>query len=120
MCYKELEPLNMTLVNGQESVFQQDSAPAHKANTTQVWLWRNLLALNATNWPLGSPDLNPLGCNLRTVLKDTACRKHHNNLESLKRSLIKAAAEIPLETACAVSFDLFHLPSDLYRYGSNT
>jgi len=26
-----------------------------------------------------------------------ACRKHHNNLESLKRSLMKAEAEIPLE-----------------------
>jgi len=25
------------------------------------------------------------------------CRKHRNNLDSLKRSLLKAAAEIPLE-----------------------
>jgi hypothetical protein len=24
-----------------------------------------------------------------------ACRKHHNSLESLRRSLVKAAAEIP-------------------------
>jgi hypothetical protein len=30
-----------------------------------------------------------------------AFRKRHNNLESLKRSLVKAAAEIPLETVCA-------------------
>jgi hypothetical protein len=29
-----------------------------------------------------------------------ACRKHHN-LDSLKRSLMKAAAEIPLETVRA-------------------
>jgi hypothetical protein len=32
-----------------------------------------------------------------------ACRKHHNNLESLKRSLVKAAAEIPLETVRVVT-----------------
>jgi hypothetical protein len=30
-----------------------------------------------------------------------ACPKRHNNLDSLKRSLVKAAAEIPLETVCA-------------------
>ena len=27
------------------------------------------------------------------VLEDMACRKHHNNLESLKRSLVKVAAD---------------------------
>jgi hypothetical protein len=30
-----------------------------------------------------------------------ACSKHHNNLDSLKRSLMKAVAEIPLEMARA-------------------
>jgi len=35
---------------------------------------------------------------LWAVLEDMACRKRHNNLESLKRSLVKVAAEIPLET----------------------
>jgi hypothetical protein len=34
---------------------------------------------------------------LWAVLKDTACQKQHNNLESLKKSLVKAAAEISLE-----------------------
>jgi len=29
------------------------------------------------------------------------CQKHHNNLDSLKRSLVKAATEIPLETVSA-------------------
>jgi hypothetical protein len=32
-----------------------------------------------------------------------ACQKCHNNLESLKRSLAKAVAEIPLETVHAVT-----------------
>jgi hypothetical protein len=30
-----------------------------------------------------------------------ACQKRQNNLDSLKRSLVKAAAEIPLETVLA-------------------
>ena len=50
-----------------------------------------------------SPDLKPLDCKLWAVLKDMACRKCHNNLESLKRSLLKAVAEIPLETVRVVT-----------------
>jgi len=94
-----VKPVNTTVFNGQKWVFQQDSAPPHKAKMTQEWLQRNILALiSAEDWPSGSPDLNPLGYKLWAVLEDMACRKHHNNLNSLKRSLVKAAAEIPLET----------------------
>ena len=52
------------------------------------------------DWPSASPDLNPLDYKLWAVLEDMACRKRHN-LDSLKRSLENAAAEIPLETARA-------------------
>jgi hypothetical protein len=38
---------------------------------------------------------------LWAVLEDMAYQKHNNNLGSLKRSLMKAAAEIPLQTVCA-------------------
>jgi hypothetical protein len=31
-------------------------------------------------------------------LEDITSRERHNSLESLRRSLVKAAAEIPLET----------------------
>jgi inhibitor of nuclear factor kappa-B kinase subunit alpha len=101
-----VKPLNTTLFNGQEWVFQQDSAPAHKAKTTakttQEWLWRHVPAfISAENWPSGSPNLNPLDYNLWAVFEDMACRKSHNSLDSLKRSLLKAAAEIPLETVRA-------------------
>jgi hypothetical protein len=40
---------------------------------------------------------------LWAVLEDVACQKHHNSLESLRRSLVKAAAEIPLEMECAAT-----------------
>ena len=51
--------------------------------------------------PSGSPDLNSRDYKLWAVLEDMACQKRHNNLDSLKRSLVKAAAEIPLETVGA-------------------
>jgi len=91
--------LNTALFSGQKWVFQQNSAPAHKAKTIQEWLWRNVPAfVSAKDWTSGSPDLSPLDYKLWTILKETACRKRHNNLD---RSLMKAVAEIPLETVRA-------------------
>jgi len=73
-----------------------------KAKTTQEWLQRNIPAfISAEDWPSGSPDLNRWDYKLWAVLEDMACQKRHNNLDSLKRSLMKAAEEIPLETVHA-------------------
>jgi len=91
-----VKPLNTTVFSGQKRIYQQDSALAHKVKMTQEWLRRNVPAfISAEDWPSGSPDLNPLDYKLWAVLEDMACQKHHNNLDSLKRSLVKAAAEIP-------------------------
>jgi hypothetical protein len=88
--------LNMTLFSGQEWVFWQASVPAQKTKTTQEWLRRNVPAfISAEDWPSGSPDLNPRDYKLWAVLEDMACQKRHKNLDSLKRSLVKAAAETP-------------------------
>jgi hypothetical protein len=90
----------MTLFSGQEWVFQQDSVPDPKAKTTQEWLWRNLRTfISAENRLSGSADLKPLDNKLWVVLEDMACQKRHNS----PRSLVKAAAEIPLETVCAAT-----------------
>jgi hypothetical protein len=101
----------MTFFSGQEWVFQQDLVPAQKAKTNQEWLWRNLLAfISVENWLSKSADLKTLDNKLGAVLEDMACRKHHNSLESLRRSLVKAAAEIPLEMERAVKAEwLEHL-----------
>jgi hypothetical protein len=70
---------------------------------TRKWLWRNVAAFISTeDWPSESPDVNLWDHKLWTVLKDMASQKHHNHLDSLKRSLMKAAAEIPLEMVRAV------------------
>jgi hypothetical protein len=57
--------------------------------------------ISAKDWPSGSPDLNPRDYKLWAVLEDMACQKRHNNLDSLQRSLVKAAAEILLDTVLA-------------------
>ena len=42
-------------------IFQQDSAPAHRARETVALLQREVPAVIAPNlWPPNSPDLNPV------------------------------------------------------------
>jgi hypothetical protein len=56
----------------------------------------NILAfINTEDWLLGNADFNPWDYKLWAVLEDMACQKHHNKLDSLKRSLVKAVEEIP-------------------------
>jgi inhibitor of nuclear factor kappa-B kinase subunit alpha len=116
-----VKPLNTTVFSGQKRIFQQDSAPDHKAKMTQEWLRRNVPAfISAEDWPSGSPDLNPLDYKLQAVLEDMDCQKHHNNLDSLKRSLMKAAAEIPLKTVCAAIAEwLEHLKACIRAEGGH-
>lgn len=97
-----VKPLSQTLFFNKYWIFQQDSAPAHKARTTQRWLKDNLPDFIAfEDWPSGSPDLNPLDYRLWEVLEEKACSKPHRNIDSLKRDLMAAAASIPLETVRA-------------------
>jgi len=75
-----------------------NSAPAHNTKINQDWLWRYIpVFIRAKDWPSGSPDLNPLEYKLWAVLEDKSCQKHHNTLDSLKRSLMIEAAGIPVE-----------------------
>jgi hypothetical protein len=54
------------------------------------------------------------------ILEDMACQKHHNNLDSLKRCLVKAAAEIPLVTVRAVITEwLEHIKAWVRAEGSH-
>jgi hypothetical protein len=71
---------------------------------TLLWPRRNLLDfISAENWLSGSADLETLDNKLSAVLEDMACRKRHNGLESLRRTLVKAASEILLETEHAAT-----------------
>jgi len=48
--------------------------------------------------PRGDQTSSPWTIRCGLFLEDVACQKRHNNLDSLKRCLVKAAAEISLET----------------------
>ncbi|UYV72962.1 hypothetical protein LAZ67_10001281 [Cordylochernes scorpioides] len=84
--------------NGEHWIFQQDSAPAHKAKSTQQWLGTNVPDfIKANEWPSGSPDLNPLDYSLWAYLEEEMCFKRYHNLDQLKSALVRAMKEIPLE-----------------------
>ncbi|KAI8440600.1 hypothetical protein MSG28_001821 [Choristoneura fumiferana] len=87
-------------------VFQQDSAPAHKAKTTQAWFGRQKIDfIRHEDWPSSSPNLNPLDFKIWQVLEGKVCAKPHKNLVSLKSSLRKAVAEIDMKMVRAAIDD---------------
>jgi hypothetical protein len=99
-----LKHLNLTLFSGQEWVFQQASVPGQKAKTSQKWLRRNFLDfISAENWLSVSADLKTLGNKLWAVLGDMERGKRYSSLESLRRFLVKAGANIPQETERAAT-----------------
>lgn len=78
--------------------FQQDSAPAHKAITTQQWCTSNLPDFISTSqWPPYSPDLNPLDYSIWGILEARVNAKRHRSIESLKTALIKEWDNLPME-----------------------
>ena len=58
---KVVKPQSQLIFKDTKWTFQQDSAPAHKAETTQNWCRKNLPDfISSQEWPPSSPDLNPL------------------------------------------------------------
>ena len=82
--YHVLSWLKATYPNG-NYVFQQDSAPAHKAKTTPEWMKQNLANYWAcTLWPPSSPCLNPLEYVVWSVLEDRVGATSHPSVDALK------------------------------------
>ncbi|KIH65309.1 hypothetical protein ANCDUO_04370 [Ancylostoma duodenale] len=74
--------------------FQQDSAPAHKANVLQEWCHRELLDFIAgETWLSSSLDLNPPDFSVWSVVESKACSIRHQNLNKVKAVLTKAWLE---------------------------
>ena len=90
--------LNNTLFAERHWIFQQDSAPSHKAKTTQWSLETNSPEfIVPEDWSSGSPDLNPLDYHLWNILEEKACCMPHHHIETLKADLVKSAASVPLD-----------------------
>lgn len=83
---------------GRPFVFQQDSAPAHKAKVTQAWCKNHLPAvITSKEWPVSSANLNPLDYSVWSVLEDKVSAHSHRNVESLKKALVKAWDELDVD-----------------------
>ena len=82
--------------------FQQNSAQAHKANTTQTWCKRNLPDFISTSeWPPSSPDLNPLDYSIWDILEARVNTRRHTSLESLKATLLKEWEKLSMKDVSA-------------------
>jgi len=69
-------------------IFQQDSAPAHKAKITQEWCRANTPDfIQSSEWPPSSPDLNPLDYAIWSILEAKVNAIQHTSLDSLKKRL---------------------------------
>ena len=96
-------------------VFQQDTAPGHKAKETQQWLRDHFPEFTTTKqWPPYSPDLNPLDYSIWGYLESKACEKPHKTIKSLKRAIKKAWKEMPDEMVERV---VDSWPASVYRCG---
>ena len=72
-------------------VFQQDSAPAHKAKKTQDWCKEHLRGFwPAEFWPPQSPDLNPLDYSIWSIVERDSNKTSHKNIADLKASICQA------------------------------
>lgn len=98
---QNLLPQSRLLFQGDPWVFQQDGAPAHRANTTQQWCRRNLADfIDRDSWPPSSPDLNPLDFfawgYMESKLNDLKITKIIN-LTAFKKKIVKIWNEIPMD-----------------------
>jgi len=77
-------------VAGDTFVFQQDSAPAHRARETIQLLQRETLDfIGPELWPPNSPDLNPVDYKVWGVMQQRVYEARVNNVDELKQRLIE-------------------------------
>lgn len=77
-------------LSGEFFIFQQDSAPAHRAYDTVEMLRLNTPAfIPPTLWPPNSPDLNPVDYKIWGVLQERVYRTRIRDVDHLKERLIE-------------------------------
>jgi len=86
-------------------LFQQDSAPAHKAKKVCKFLKDNVDIFWAPKvWPSNSPDLNPCDYYLWGRVETEACSKSHKSVANLEATITSVMANLDsAEVANAIS-----------------
>ena len=93
-----LLPWAITTYSNQNWIFQKDSTPSHTAKLMQKCLFKKIsFFITPDEWHPYSPDLNPMGYSIWSILEQKACFTRYANLESLKKVLQAAWEEIDSE-----------------------
>ena len=100
-----VKPWMDLVANGSPYVFQQDSAPAHKARRTQAWLYDNMPHHWSPDlWPPSSPDCNPLDYFVWGVVEREVDTVPYNTIGALRQAIVDAMGNIHKGTlVCACS-----------------
>ena len=79
----------MREVSGDFFIFQQDSAPAHKARDTVRFLEQTMPAFISPDlWPPNSPDLNPVDYKIWGIVQQRVCQSRVHDVDQLKQRLL--------------------------------
>ena len=71
-------------------IFQQDSAPAHRAHATVEYLQLNTPQfISPELWPPNSPDLNPVDYRIWGCLQEQVYQKKLRDVDELKQRLVE-------------------------------
>ena len=70
-CYREVLLPCIKEISGDNFIFQQDSAPAHRARDTIALLRREMSDfISPDQWPPNSPDMNPVDYKIWAVMQE--------------------------------------------------
>jgi len=74
-------------------MFQEDSAPAHRARETIKLLQREMPAFISRDlWPPNSPDLNPVDYEICGVMQDRVYQRKVKDVNELRQRLVEVWA----------------------------
>ena len=79
------------------NVFEEDSAPAHRARETVDQLINkgdSIYSIPATLWPPNSRDLNPVDCRVRPAMQETVSRGRIENVDKRRSCILRAGDEL--------------------------
>ena len=102
---KYVKPWMNMVANGRPYIFQQDSAPAHKAMTTQAWLFANVpYHWSPDLWPSSLPHCNYLDYFVWGILESEVNSRPYNNKEALKATIRDAMINMDRNTIAKACF----------------
>ena len=85
----------MSHISGNMFIFQQDSAPAHRARETIELLSRDTPDfVGPEMWPPNSPDLNPVDYSIWSVVEQRGYQERIQNTDELRQRLLTVWNEL--------------------------